>query len=222
MGAKRAKSAYFVFADDQRVSTKAELQAAAGDGKVISVAEVAKSLGNKWRELGEAGQQQYKAKAAALAAEASQDVEVAGNNQVEGQEPAEQAADQEQEDAGIQGLPLTSVKRIMCLDEDVTRVSGDSVKAVAKLTELFLELFAAKAFTKAKQHKRATIKFCDTSQAVTSDKRLVEMGLKDMFAFDAAFDDARNDGKDLPNRTTTKQAQGDAPCARPITAFFKA
>lgn len=219
MGAKRAKSAYFVFADDQRVSTKAELQAAAADGKVISVAEVAKSLGNKWRELGEAGQQQYKAKAATLAAEATQDVEVAGDNQVEGQVPAEQAADQE--DAGTQGLPLTSVKRIMCLDEDVTRVSGDSVKAVAKLTELFLELFVAKAFTKAKQHKRATIKFCDASQAVTSDKRLVEMGLKDMFASDAAFEDARNDGKDLPNRTT-KQAQGDAPCARPITAFFKA
>lgn len=220
MVAKRAKSAYFVFADDQRVDTKAELQAAAVDGKSISVAEVAKSLGNKWRELGEAGQQTYKAKAAALAAEAAQNFEAADNSQSEHQAPAEQATGQDQED--VQGLPLTSVKRIMCLDEDVTRVSGDSVKAVAKLTELFLELFAAKACAKAKQHMRATIKFCDTCQAVNLDRRFVEMGLKDMFAFDATFEDARNDGKDVPVRVAKQTHLGDVSGARPITAFFKA
>lgn len=220
MVAKRIKSAYFVFADDQRVVTKSELQAAASDGKAVSVAEVAKSLGNKWRELGEAGQQAYKEKAAALAAKAAQDEEAAGDSQAEGHAADEQAVDTIEAD--VPGLPLTAVKRIMCLDEDVTRVSGDSVKAVAKLTELFLELFAAKAFAKARQHKRATIKFCDTSQAVISDRRLVEMGLKDMFAFDAAFEDARHDSKDVTAKTAKQAHVSDAPAARPITDFFKA
>lgn len=219
MVAKRAKSAYFVFADDQRVVTKSELQAAASDGKVVSVAEVAKSLGNKWRELGEQGQQAYKDKAAALAVEAAEDVEAAETSQADGQIPDDQVA--EQEEADVPGLPLTSVKRIMCLDEDVTRVSGESVRAVAKLTELFLELFGAKAFAKARQHKRATIKFCDTNQAVISDKRLVEMGLKDMFAGDAVFEDARNDHKEHSVRTIKQPPIANAPAARPITDFFK-
>ena len=220
MVAKRIKSAYFIFADDQRVVTKSELQAAANDRKAVSVAEVAKSLGNKWRELGEAGQQAYKEKAASLAAEAAQDVEAAGDSQAERQAADEQAVDTN--DADAPGLPLTAVKRIMCLDEDVTRVSGDSVKAVAKLTELFLELFAAKAFAKARQHKRATIKFCDTSQAVNSDRRLIEMGLKDMFAFDAAFEDARHDSKDVTAKTAKQAHVSDTPAARPITDFFTA
>ena len=48
------------------------------------------------------------------------------------------------EDAGAAGppLPLSLVRRIMCLDEDVSRVSSDGVKAVAWGVQHFLELLA--------------------------------------------------------------------------------
>lgn len=48
------------------------------------------------------------------------------------------------------GLPLTLVKRIMCLDPDVARVSGDGLKAVAKAAVLMLELLTEKAAAQAR------------------------------------------------------------------------
>ena len=217
MGAKRAPSAYFVFANEQRSVTKEELLAAATDGKAPAVADVAKSIGHKWRELGEAGQQQYKDKAAALAAEIAAEAEDDSGTQAE----AEQL---QPENAEVPGLPLTSVKRIMCLDGDVARVSADAVKGMAKAAELFLELLATKAIAQTKHHKRSTIKFCDMQQAIMADKRFNEMGLKSMFLTDALFADARTDDKEnvAAPRKACKVGADDTPRSRPITAFFKA
>ena len=222
MGPKRAPSAYFVFANDRRSEAKEGLLAAATDGKVPSVAEVAKYVGQKWRELGETGQQEYKDKAAANAADAAaaatDDAEAEQNSQAGGQ--AEEA---NLDSAEVLGLPLTSVKRIMCIDEDVARISGDGVKGMAKVAELFLELLASKANTQAKLHKRSTIKFCDMHHAVIADKRLVQMGLKDMFLTGTLFADAR-DGKENVSapKKACKVSASDTPGGRPITDFFKA
>lgn len=215
MGGKRATSAYFVFANEQRADTKDKLLAASTDGKAPSVAEVAKCIGQKWRELGETGQQQYKGKAAALTAEAAAE---AGHAEAGGDE----ADMPDPENAEVPGLPLTSIKRIMCTDEDVARVSGDAVKGMAKAAELFLELLASKASAHAKQHKRLTIKFCDMQQAVIADKRLTEMGLRDMFMTDALFADARTDGNASAPKKACKVAVDDTPGSRPITNFFRA
>ncbi len=221
MVAKRAPSAYFVFANEQRATTKEELLATATNGKAPSVADVAKSIGHKWRELGEAGQQAYKNKAAALAAEAaaSATTESAADESSQAEAKSEAA---EPDDSEVPGLPLTSVKRIMCTDQDVARVSGDCVKAVAKATEMFLQLLASRAYSKAKHQKRSTIKFFDMCNAVIADKRMVEMGLKDMFAHEALFADARSEGKE--NVTAVKKsgkATAESPGARPITYFFR-
>lgn len=221
MGAKRAPSAYFVFANEQRASTKEELLAVATDGKAPSVAEVAKSIGHKWRELGETGQQAYKDKAAVLAADIAADTK--HNDAADHDSQADDINETtEPDNAEIPGLPLTSIKRIMCTDEDVARVSGDCVKAMAKATEMFLELLASRGYAQAKQNKRSTIKFCDVSNAATADRRLVEMGLKNMFTLGTLFADARSDGKE--NATAARKpgkAIADSPAARPITDFFK-
>lgn len=220
MGAKRAPSAYFVFANEQRSVTKDELIAAATDKKAPSVADVAKSIGHKWRELGEAGQQQYKDKAAALAAEIAA---AANHAEAEGDSGTQAEAEKILPDnAEVPGLPLTSIKRIMCLDEDVARVSADAVKGMAKAAELFLELLATKAIAQAKHHKRSTIKFCDMHQAVMADKRLTEMGLKNMLLSDALFAEARNDGKEnvVAPRKACKVGVDDTPGSRPITDFL--
>lgn len=49
-------------------------------------------------------------------------------------------------------LPLSVVRRIMCLDEDVSRVSSDAVKAVAWGIQHFLELLAGRTMFKPMQH----------------------------------------------------------------------
>lgn len=222
MGAKRAPSAYFDFANEQRAATKEELVAFVTDGKAPSVADVAKSIGRKWRELGEPGQQVYKDKAALLAADiaaaATDDTAADTDSQANGNPETAEADNDE-----VPGLPLTSVKRIMCTDEDVARVSGDCVKSMAKATEMFLELLASRGYAQAKRHKRSTIKFCDIHLASIADKRLVDMGLKDMFELEALFADARSDGKEnLTAAKKTSKAATDTPAARPITDFFKA
>ena len=222
MGPKRAPSAYFVFANEQRATTKEELVATVTDGKAPSVADVAKSIGHKWRELGESGQQAYKDKAALLAAHlaaaATDDTAADANSHANGNPETAEADNDE-----MLGLPLTSVKRIMCTDEDVARVSGDCVKAMAKATEMFLELLASRGYAQAKRHKRSTIKFCDIHHASIADRRLVDMGLKDMFGLGGLFADARSDGKEnLTAAKKTSKAGVDTPTARPITDFFKA
>ena len=218
MVAKRGLSAYFIFASEKRTTTKQELLAAATDGKPPSVAEVAKSIGHKWRELGEAGQQPYKEKAATLAAAAV--VEPAAHGSSQGEINLEAA---DQDECESQGLPLTSVKRIMCVDEDVARVSGDCVKAVSTATEMFLRVLATRASLKAKLQKRSTIKFCDIHQAAIADKRMVEMGLKGMFAHEAMFADTRSEANES-GTTAKRTGKMNVPCvpARPITDFFKA
>jgi len=222
MGPKRAPSAYFVFANEQRATTKEELVATVTDGKAPSVADVAKSIGHKWRELGESGQQAYKDKAALLAADlaaaATDDTAADANSHANGNPETAEADNDE-----MLGLPLTSVKRIMCTDEDVARVSGDCVKAMAKATEMFLELLASRGYAQAKRHNRSTIKFCDIHHASIADRRLVDMGLKDMFGLGGLFADARSDGKEnLTAAKKTSKAGVDTPTARPITDFFKA
>ena len=62
------------------------------------------------------------------------------------------------------GFPLSLVKRVMCLDPEVVRVSGDGLKAVAKAAELMLGDMAAKACAAAQGQKRKTIKLSDIEQ----------------------------------------------------------
>ena len=52
------------------------------------------------------------------------------------------------------GFPLTLIKRVMCLDPDVSRVTADGLKAVAKAAELVLELLAEKAAAQARARSK--------------------------------------------------------------------
>lgn len=62
-GMGRTVSAYFVFCDQHRAETKASLQADKC-GEKVSVAQVAKALGGKWRQLPEEEKKQYQQQAA--------------------------------------------------------------------------------------------------------------------------------------------------------------
>lgn len=67
MAPKRAVSAYFLFCNEHREATKAEYLAKAEIDKV-SVAVIAKLLGEKWRGLSDDDRKSYQAKAAEQAA----------------------------------------------------------------------------------------------------------------------------------------------------------
>ena len=58
----KAVSAYFTFCDEHRAQTKADILDETGFDK-ISVAQVAKALGEKWKKLSDEEKKQYKEKA---------------------------------------------------------------------------------------------------------------------------------------------------------------
>ena len=43
------------------------------------------------------------------------------------------------------GFPLSTVKRIINMDEDVKSISSDALKATAKATEVIVQMLASKA-----------------------------------------------------------------------------
>lgn len=73
------------------------------------------------------------------------------------------------------------------------------------------------------QHKRRTIKFQDVEWAVRSDRRFIEMGLKDVLTTEAQFADARADsaeGKENVSGNKTNNSMLPKQQGKPITAFF--
>ena len=85
----------------------------------------------------------------------------------------------------------------MLLDPEVSRISSDAVKTVAKAAELMVQHLAAKAHGVAASNKRSTIKFLDVDRAARGDSRYVDMGLRDCFANDETFAVARGEGKQI-------------------------
>ncbi|CAL8461902.1 g1433 [Coccomyxa elongata] len=245
MASKRPPTAFFIFSEEQRESTRAECVAQAEAGAKISVAAVAKAIGEKWHALTDDEKAAYKEKALerakAQASTAAEEAPEAGQ-QAEG-EDGEQEGEQHldtQHNANPFGFPLSLIKRIMCLDPEVTRISGDGLKAVAKAAELMVELLGSKAAKEALSHKRKTIKLGDVERAVRTDRRLVEVGLKEVLAEDifaeagkkAPLRDAgsrENAGKeDATEGGAVKEAKGtggrkkakEDEKARHITDFF--
>ncbi|XP_041085043.1 DNA polymerase epsilon subunit 4-like [Polyodon spathula] len=63
-------------------------------------------------------------------------------------------------------LPLARIKTLMKADPDVTLASQDSVFAIAKATELFVEMIAKDALVYAQQGKRKTLQRKDLDNAI--------------------------------------------------------
>ncbi len=63
MASKRPPTAFFIFSEEQRESTRAECIAQAEAGAKISVAAVAKAIGEKWRAVTDDEKAAYKEKA---------------------------------------------------------------------------------------------------------------------------------------------------------------
>ena len=92
----------------------------------------------------------------------------AGEGVLEGEDAEKQADQTAEQDPSVNphpfGLPLSLVKRVMCMDSEVARISREGLQAVAKAAELLVADMAARSLLAAQGQKRRTIKLCDVSQ----------------------------------------------------------
>ena len=114
-------------------------------------------------------------------------------------------------------FPAATVRRIMCLDSDVKRVSQDAVTCTAMATRAFLEAVAEQAYGEACRHKRSTVRFNDVLAIAQQDSRLADMGLRDVLTHESLFASARGE-------VGARKAKPAAAVhnAAPISSFFKA
>lgn len=126
----------------------------------VSVADVAKELGQRWKALSEEERGVYKEKAAACKAAA--DEARAAAIAAGGADGDDAAAEQEAPvpTGPVIQLPLSLVKRIALCDRDVSRISHDALLVIAAAAEKFLELMAEKCAATASHAKprRRTVK----------------------------------------------------------------
>lgn len=134
------------------------------------------------------------------------------------------------------GLPTSLVKKIATMDPEVDRMGADAVRAVAKATALFVQALAAKALATAAGQKRKNFKFSDIEMAAKRDRRLVDVGLPELFGKDAAFAEVRARAAEEEERKARGGKKGAAEAegegggaeggpprkkqARPLTDFF--
>ena len=94
---------------------------------------------------------------------------------MEGEDAEKQADQSAEQDPSANpnpfGFPLSLVKRVMCMDSEVARISREGLQAVAKAAELLVAEMAARSLAATQAQKRRTIKLCDVSQ--TGQHRLL-------------------------------------------------
>ncbi|EFN59540.1 hypothetical protein CHLNCDRAFT_56806 [Chlorella variabilis] len=231
----RGQTAYFLFSEEHRAAAKADL--AAQDGAKAGVAQVAKLVGAKWAALSDEEKQQYKDRAAAktrqmkeeaaaaAAAQGQQQQSPGGEGAAAGEEPAPAAVGGGGAAPPPFGFPTGVVKRIMMVDDEVQRVSADAVRAIAKATELFVQQLAARALQHAQAGKRKNFKEPDVAHVAGRDRRLVDMGLREVLEQHGAT--SGGGGEEGENaaaqkqRNAKRQMQEEAAAGtRQITAFF--
>lgn len=77
----RGPTAFFLFSEKKREQTRAECVAAAEDGAKVSVAVVAKAIGEKWRALTDAEKAEYQEKASQRAKELTESAAAAAETE---------------------------------------------------------------------------------------------------------------------------------------------
>ena len=212
-GSKRAPSAYFIFGGEQRNVIREELLAEKrkelGDDAKVSVADVAKEIGRRWKELTEEERQRYKDVSAAKAKELATDFTDTVDEGVEKQQ-------------GKAILPLSMVKKLACRDEEVKRVSGDAVRMIAEATGMFLGVLASKSLSHAVSQKRKNFKFSDIEHVSRKDRRMVDMGLHMSFENEEPFRQLGGASRSAPGSSTHQKRsreEQDAPAVG-IQKFF--
>lgn len=136
----------------------------------------------------------------------------------EGLSPAEQPVQAGEATATPSlSFPAATVRRIMCLDSEVKRVSQDAVTCTAMATRAFVEELAQMAYGETCRHKRHTVRFNDVLAVAQQDARLADMGLRDVLLHESTFACARGDAGARKGKPAPVPQGGKS-----ISTFFKA
>lgn len=249
--AKRAPTAYLLFADSVRDAVKADLQAAANAGvassggpdlvsdpvpaKKVSVALVAKGIGERWGKLTDDEKAGFKtqaiARAATLVAAAAAAAEAAGG---EGAPPADASAAAGGGRGGEAGaapqplpgasLPLSVIRRMMLVDPEVKRVSAGAARAMAAAVEAAVAALAKSAGAVAVASKRRTLKPADVVGAVRADGRWADAGCVAVLVGLVGKGGAPAAAPSPKNADRSRKAAGKRPAPAGVAdkaAFFK-
>ena len=194
---KRGPTAYFLFADSARAEVRAELVASAASAAAaaadpastfscqeppkISVAAVAKGVGERWKALSEAEREAWKERAASKAAEAAvarEEAAAGGEAAGEEEEGTEAQAAAAAAPVFSSFFPLSIVRKLIMLDPEVGRVSADAAKAISMAAAAFASAtLAGSAAAVAARNKRRTLRVSDVIGAASRDTRCLDMGL---------------------------------------------
>lgn len=202
----RGPTAYFLFTSESRESVKRDLETKTGSK--VSVAEVSKAIGERWRNLSEEEKLRYKKLAEERAAELrSKEGAEQDDGANEGQDGG---TSHKKRQLSASMLPLSLVKKLACRDEDVGRISGDALRVITEATGMFLGQLAGRAYLYASQEKkRKNFKLSDIDVVAKRDQRMIDMGLPDSFAQDETFATLLSQGGSKSKQITSIGIEGE-------------
>ena len=175
---KKPQTAFFIFSGERRQSIKDELLKEKG---AAPMGEVAKAIGIAWKALSDAEREKYQHMATEQKAAYAKALEEAGGDaDRDGGGDAEASVDTGKARTHS-ALPLSMVKKLVTMDDEVKRISGDALKVITEATGLFLGNLASKSIATALANKKKNFKFEDIVSVAKRDPRLVDMGLVKAF-----------------------------------------
>ena len=172
-------TAYFAFSAANRAAVREHLEAhrdtnadgadvgddnaqrAGKRGGGVSVADVAKELGKRWRLLSDDERQGWKETAAK---------EDGGRGGVKRQRTS--ADDAQTKASPASGIPIARLKKMLMRDAELKRVARDAMGAVSQATENFIVYVSTLAYQQAKASKRKTVKFEDFAACIRRHQNL--------------------------------------------------
>ena len=204
---KRARTAYFIFADEKRDEVKKENP---GGG----VAVVAKAIGQLWSALEAPEKLKYENAAAeerARVARDAQRLKDAGLWPEKGAEVA-QALD---EDA--LAFPVGRIRKICKLDPEVKGMSKETALLITKATELFCHKLGMECVTMAQMSNRRKLLPDDIVQVASMKERFMFMKSDLVDLHKAQLQEAKE--KEADSKQGKKKG-GDEPSGPSIMSFF--
>ena len=204
---KRARTAYFIFADEKRNDVKDENP---GGG----VAVVAKAIGQLWSALEAPEKAKYETVATeerARVARDTQRLKDAGLWPEKGTEVA-QALD---EDA--LAFPVGRIRKICKLDPEVKGMSKETTLLITKATELFCHRLGMECVTMAQMSNRRKLLPDDIVQVASMKERFMFMKSDLVDLHKAQMQEAKEKESDSKQ---SKKKGGDEPSGPSIMSFF--
>jgi histone H3/H4 len=166
---KKPLSAYFYFANDVRKDIIASEPG-------LSVAQAAKLIGVRWKELSEEERSKYQSIAAKAKEEYAEYIskhsvnesdDKDGNNEGTLDDENENKDENADDDfLSKSRLPLSKIKHLLKLDDRIGTISAEASTVTALATEIFIGFLGSHAFAVTQQNKRKTVSENDVIECI--------------------------------------------------------